>query len=284
MIALPGPLVDVDWLAARLGEPTLHVVDATWYMPAENRPGRDEFRTAHIPGAVFFDIDEIADRSSDLPHMLPPPDAFADAAARLGLSADEAVVVYDGQGVFSAPRVWWTLRVMGFSKVAVLDGGLPAWRAAGHPLQSGDPSERAAAQPEAPRVRADLVRNLDQVQATLESGSAQVVDARPAPRFRGQAPEPRPGLRGGHMPGAANLPWSALVADGRVRAPAELEAAFEKVGVSLDHPIVATCGSGVSAAVLALGLAILGRDDAAIYDGSWSEWGGRSDTAVVTGP
>ena len=284
MIALPGPLVDVDWLAARLGEPTLHVVDATWYMPAENRPGRDEFRKAHIPGAVFFDIDEIADRSSDLPHMLPPPDAFADAAARLGLSADEAVVVYDGQGVFSAPRVWWTLRVMGFSKVAVLDGGLPAWRAAGHPVESGDPAEMAAPKPKSARFRPELVRNLDQVQATLESGSAQVVDARPAPRFRGEAPEPRPGLRGGHMPGAANLPWSALVADGRVRAPAELDAAFEMVGVSLDHPIVATCGSGVSATVLALGLAILGRDDAAIYDGSWSEWGGRSDTAVVTGP
>lgn len=278
-----GPLVSVDWLVKRLSEADLRVVDATWYMPAENRPGLAEFEKGHIPGAVFFDIDEIADRSSDLPHMLPSPEAFAAAASGLGLTPTQRIVVYDGQGIFSAPRVWWTLRVMGFKQVAVLDGGLKAWGAAGHPMETGLPTPTAVETSVEPHHH--LVRDLAAVQAALADPDVQILDARPTARFRGEAPEPRPGLRGGHMPGACNLPWSAVVRpDGTLRSPDDLRAAFAMAGVSLERPIIATCGSGVSAAVLALALARLGVDQVPIYDGSWSEWGGRADTAIVTGP
>jgi len=278
-----GPLVSVDWLAPRLGEADLRVVDATWYMPAENRPGLADFEKGHIPGAVFFDIDHIADRSSNLPHMLPSPEAFAEAVSRLGLSPSHRIVVYDGHGIFSAPRVWWTLRVMGFDQVAVLDGGLKAWRAAGHPLATGAPAPEPVEISVRPQPQ--LVRALSDVQAAIEDSTVQILDARPAARFRGEAPEPRAGLRGGHMPGACNLPWNALVdSDGALRAPDDLRAAFAVAGINLDRPIIATCGSGVSAAVLALALARLGVDEVPIYDGSWSEWGGRLDTPVVTGP
>lgn len=278
-----SPIVSVDWLAKHLGDPDLRVVDATWYMPAENRPGLAEFQAGHIPGAVFFDIDQIADRSSDLPHMLPPPDDFARAAAALGLHPDDRIVVYDGHGIFSAPRVWWTLRVMGFTQVAVLDGGLKAWRAAGHAVETGDPAPRPS-QSEA-RLQSHLVRDLGQVRDALEAPDIQVLDARPAGRFSGAAPEPRPGLRGGHMPGACNLPWSAVVSpEGTLRSPDDLRAAFAAAGIDLQRPIITTCGSGVSAAVLTLALARLGLDEVPIYDGSWSEWGGRPDTPIVTGP
>lgn len=278
-----SPIVSVDWLAEHLGAPDLRVVDATWYMPAENRPGLAEFQAGHIPGAVFFDIDQIADRSSDLPHMLPPPDDFARAAAALGLHPDDRIVVYDGHGIFSAPRVWWTLRVMGFTQVAVLDGGLKAWRAAGHAVETGDPAPRPS-QSEA-RLQSNLVRDLGQVRDALEAPDIQVLDARPAGRFSGAAPEPRPGLRGGHMPGACNLPWSAVVGpEGTLRSPDDLRAAFAAAGIDLQRPIITTCGSGVSAAVLTLALARLGLDEVPIYDGSWSEWGGRPDTPIVTGP
>jgi thiosulfate/3-mercaptopyruvate sulfurtransferase len=271
----PGPLVSTAWLAARLGQPDLRIVDATWFMPGDPRSGIAEYRQAHIPGAVFFDIDAVADRRSPLPHMLPTPEAFADAAGRLGLSRAAATVVYDSQGIFSAPRVWWTLRVMGFTDVAVLDGGLKAWRAEARPMEAGEP---------APAFDPGLVQDLGAVQAVLASGAAQVLDARPGPRFRGETPEPRAGLRGGHMPGACNLPFAGLIGeDGRMKDPAALATALADAGIDLNKPVVTTCGSGVSAAVLALALAILGRDRAAVYDGSWTEWGGRTDTAVVTG-
>ncbi|HEY3694214.1 MAG TPA: 3-mercaptopyruvate sulfurtransferase [Phenylobacterium sp.] len=278
----PGPLVSTAWLAERLGRPDLRIVDATWFMPGDGRSGIGEHRRAHIPGAVFFDIDAVADPAAALPHMLPTPGAFAEAAGRLGLSRQAATVVYDGQGIFSAPRVWWTLRAMGFPDVAVLDGGLQAWLAEGRPVAAGD-----AVPPPAtvtPAFDAGLVRNLGDVQAVLASGAAQVLDARPAARFRGEAPEPRAGLRGGHMPGACNLPFASLIGeDGRMQGKAELAAAFAGAGIDLGKPVVTTCGSGVSAAVLALALAVLGHDRAAVYDGSWTEWGGRADTAVVTG-
>jgi thiosulfate/3-mercaptopyruvate sulfurtransferase len=280
---MSDPVVSTAWLAQHLGDPDLRVVDATWFMPAENRSGRAEHALAHIPGAVFFDIDEIADKSLDLPHMLPEPQAFAQAAGALGLTPDAHIVVYDAHGIFSAPRVWWMLRAMGFPRVHVLDGGLKAWLAEGRPVEAGPVAPQA--QSFTPVFDAGLVRDAQAVLDILGDGSAQMVDARPGPRFRGEVPEPRAGLRGGHMPGACNLAWNAVVAaDGRLKPAAELEAAFLAAQVDLNRPIVTTCGSGVSAAVLALALARLGRDRTAIYDGSWTEWGGRSDTPIVTGP
>ena len=279
---MTDPVVSTEYLADRLGAPDLCVVDATWYMPAENRSGREEHLSARIPGAVFFDIDEIADKTVDLPHMLPTVEAFAKAAGALGLSPDKEVVVYDAHGLFSAPRVWWTLRAMGFPKVRVLDGGLPRWIAEGHPVESGPTAPTAVDCPAC--LDAALVRAIDDMQQVIDAGSAQIVDARPAARFRAEAPEPRAGLRGGHMPGACNLPWNAVVgADGGLKSADDLRAAFAEAGVDLETPIVTTCGSGVSAAVLALALARLGLDRTPIYDGSWTEWGGRDDTAIVTG-
>jgi len=276
------PLVTTAWLAGCLGDPQVQVVDATWYMPNEAGDGRADYAAGHVPGAVFFDIDAIADHATDLPHMLPSPDAFAEAAGALGLRREATVVVYDARGLFSAPRVWWTLRVMGFPRVFVLDGGLTAWRAEGRPLETAAPQVRPTTL--APAYRPELVRDFEAVRRDLADGSAQLVDARSAARFRGEAPEPRPGVRSGHMPGAHNLPWGQLVeATGRLRSPEALRAAFETAGVDPGAPVVTTCGSGVTAAVLALGLARLGRPDAPVYDGSWAEWGGRSDTDVATG-
>lgn len=279
---MSDPLVSSAWLAERLGSDHIRVVDATWAMPGEPRTGAQAYAASHIPGAVFFDIDTIADQATDLPHMLPPAAVFAEAAGNLGLRRDLTIVVYDAQGIFSAPRVWWTLRTMGFPQVRVLDGGLLKWRA------EGRSTETAAPQPSLevvePAFEPDLVRDLAALRRTLAAREAQVIDARPGPRFRGEVPEPRAGLRGGHMPGALNVPWGGLMnADGTMKSDAELRAAFQSAGVDLDGPIVTTCGSGVSASLLALALARLGRDDVAVYDGSWSEWGGRTDTPVVTG-
>ena len=280
---MSDPLVSTDWLAEHLTDPDVQVVDATWFMPAEGKLGRANFEAGHIPGAVFFDIDEIADDATDLPHMLPTPEAFAAAAGELGLRREATIVVYDAQGLFSAPRVWWTLRVMGFPKVFVLDGGLPKWRADGHPVTDG-PGAPVAADDLPSAFQSELVRNLNDVSGLLQSRAAQIVDARPAGRFRGEAPEPRAGLRSGHMPGARNVPWNGLIdTDGTMKSAADIRAAFQDAAVDLARPIVTTCGSGVSASLLALALARLGREDVAVYDGSWTEWGGRADTPVVTG-
>lgn len=279
---MTDPMVSTDWLAERLGRPDVQVVDATWYMPGEDGDGRADYAAGHIPGAVFFDIDGIADQATDLPHMLPTPQDFAVAAGALGLRREATVVVYDARNMFSAPRVWWTLRAMGFPKVYVLDGGLQRWRAEGRALEVAS----AAPSPTAPGAdfRAELVCDIEAVKQRLGLGDAQLVDARSAPRFRGEEAEPRPGVRSGHMPGAKNLPWRELVtADGALKSSEDLRAAFKAAGVDLGKPIVATCGSGVTAALLALGLARLGREDVPVYDGSWAEWGGRRDTAVVTG-
>ncbi len=279
---MKDPLVSSTWLADRLGSDEIRIVDATWFMPGDGRVGRQSYEEGHIPGAVFFDIDDISDRSTDLPHMLAPAVAFGEAAGALGLRRDLTIIVYDGQGIFSAPRVWWNLRTMGFPEVFILDGGLPKWRTENRPVDT-TVVDRGRATME-PAFDPSLVRDLNAVRDILDHRAAQIIDARPGPRFRGEAPEPRAGLRGGHMPGAYNVPWGDLLnPNGTMKAGDELRLAFQDAGVDLDAPIVTTCGSGVSAALLALGLARLGREDVAVYDGSWAEWGGRADTPIVTG-
>jgi thiosulfate/3-mercaptopyruvate sulfurtransferase len=277
-----SPLVSTEWLAERLGKPGVKVVDATWRMPADNADPEADYQAARIPGAVFFDIDAIADTSSDLPHMAPTPEVFAERVGALGIGDGDTVVVYDQLGIFSAARCWWTFRLFGHDAVHVLDGGLPKWKREGRPLESGPPRpvERARI---TPRLQPGLVRNLDQVRAMLEAGE-QVVDARGGARFRAEAPEPRASLRGGHMPGARNLPFTEVLNEGVMVSPETLARLYQEAGLDLERPVTASCGSGLTAAILALGLAQLGRWDAAVYDGSWTEWGGRQDTPVVTGP
>jgi thiosulfate/3-mercaptopyruvate sulfurtransferase len=275
------PVVTTEWLAKHLGEADLRVVDGTWHMPQLQRDARAEFVAAHLPGAVFFDIDAVADRTTSLPHMLPTADAFAAAVSSLGIGSGDRVVVYDVRGVVSAARVWWTFRAFGHDTVAVLDGGLRKWRAEGRPVESGaaTPTPRCSRA----RLRPELVRDLAAMRANLDSHAAQVLDARSAGRFAGTEAEPRPGLRGGHIPGSLNLPYEALYrADGTLKSADELRAVVAAAGVDLGRPIVTTCGSGVTASVLALGLYLLDRRDVAVYDGSWSEWGARSDTPIET--
>lgn len=280
MAARSDPVVSTAWLAERLGDPGVRVVDATLPLVGQPGHGRDFYAAGHIPGAVFFDINAIADPDTDLPHMLPSPAAFAQAAGALGLGREHTIVVYDAHGIYSAPRVWWTLRVMGYAQVFVLDGGLKAWLAEGRPVETANASPAPARLELA--FEPALVADIADVTEVLASGAAQVVDARSAGRFRGEAPEPRASLRSGHMPGALNLPFNEVVnADGTLKSADELRAVFGHV--DLARPIVTSCGSGVTAAVLALALARLGRFDVAVYDGSWTEWGGRSDTAIVTG-
>jgi thiosulfate/3-mercaptopyruvate sulfurtransferase len=274
-------IVSPEWLKQRLGDPSVKVVDASWYLPAQNRDAKAEYRTGHIPGAVFFDIDAIADHSTDLPHMLPDAKAFAAAAGALGLSESDMIVVYDGLGLFSAPRVWWTLRLFGAKDVRILDGGLPAWDQAAFPKEPGEakpkPAIFAASQPQG------QVRDFHQVRAALGRGE-QVLDARSAPRFQGELPEPRAGLPSGHMPGALNLHYDKLSDAGRLVSPERIRALFQEAKVDLLEPVVTTCGSGITAAVLLFALANIGKDDVTLYDGSWADWGSRPGAPVATGP
>lgn len=276
-------LVTTEWLAAHLGGPALKVVDASWYLPTEGRNPAAEFEAAHIPGAVFFDIDEIADTSSALPHMLPKPEQFGEWMGALGFSNNDRIVVYDGPGLFSAPRVWWTFRVFGHDDIAVLSGGVAKWKAEGRPLESGAVSPKPGVFHA--RLRRELVRDIGQVRDNIERRSDQVIDARSAGRFEGTDPEPRPGLRSGHVPGSLNLPYGELVdtATGGLLPADRLRARFADAGANLDRPIVTTCGSGVTASLLALALYQLGHDTVAVYDGSWTEWGGRDDTPIEGG-
>ncbi len=279
---IADPLVTTAWLADNLDAPDLKVVDASWYFPQDQRDAQAEYAAAHSPGAVFFDIDDIADDTTDLPHMLPDAVKFSARVRRLGLGDGSRIVVYDQLGLRSAARVWWTFRVMGHQDVFVLDGGLPKWIAEGRRVEDIPPPPRE--RHFTARFDGGLVRGVDQVRKAIETGEAQIVDARPAARFSGEAPEPRAGLRGGHMPGAFSVPSSALLApDGTVLGKDRLEALFTSAGVDLDRPIITSCGSGITAAMLALALARLGRWRAPVYDGSWAEWGGRDDTPVVTG-
>jgi thiosulfate/3-mercaptopyruvate sulfurtransferase len=278
---LPDPLVDVDWLAAHLGAPDIRILDATLYLPGDPRDARALHTERRIPNAGFFDIDDISESETALPHMLPSPEKFASRMRKLGIGDGARIVVYDGHGIFSAARAWWMFRTMGKDDVVVLDGGLPAWTVAGLPTEGGPPATPAERHFTA-RLRRDLVRGVADVRALVTRGGGGLVDARPAGRFAGRDPEPRPGLRPGHMPGAANVPFSTLLTpDGRMKSRADLAAAFADFNAR--QPVVATCGSGVTACVVALALARLGRWDVAVYDGSWAEWGALDDTAIATG-
>jgi thiosulfate/3-mercaptopyruvate sulfurtransferase len=271
-----------DELAAELGDPNLGVIDASWHLPPTGRYGASEFRNARIPGAVFFDIDRIADNESGLPHMLPKPEALAKEMGLLGLGDGMRFVIYDALGLFAAARVWWTLRAYCVPEVCILEGGLPKWIREGRPLESGDahPKPRVFT----PRLDESFLASLDEVRAALANGSAQVVDARPADRFKGEAPEPRPGLKSGHMPGSLNLPFVDIVEHGRLKSPEALKATFAEHKIDLAKPIITTCGSGVSAAILALAVEEAGGKVEGLYDGSWAEWGGRDDCPVSAGP
>ncbi|MDA0230062.1 MAG: 3-mercaptopyruvate sulfurtransferase [Proteobacteria bacterium] len=277
-VQLPGPLVSPAWLAANLARPGLKLMDASWYLPAEKRDPAAEFEAEHIEGAVFFDIDGVRDPDNPLPHMLPSAPLFAEEMARLGISNSDTVIVYDGAGLFSAPRAWWTLRIFGHDNVAVLNGGLPAWRAANLPIVAGRATSGTAKFKAI--FRPELVRDLAQMLGNLEQGAEQVIDARGPGRFDGSEPEIRAGVRSGHIPGSVNLPYPVLIdaVDKSLLPPDLLAAAFAECGVDLARPVVTTCGSGISASLLALALFVCGHTGAAVYDGSWTEWGGRSDT------
>ncbi len=282
-MAVTDPMVSAAWLAERLGDPAVSVFDASWHMPTSGRDPHAEYLAAHIPGARFFDLEVVRDLASPWPHMLPPADQFQAWARAAGVKRDGLVVVYDAHGLFSAARLWWMFRAFGKAETFVLDGGLPAWRAEGRPLASGGPTIAAQGDFTA-RLEPDWVRSAKQVADNLDTRAARAVDARGRARFAGEAPEPRPGLRSGHIPGSANLPWDEVVdAEGRLRSADDLAARFAAAGVDLARPVWTTCGSGVTAAILALALARLGREPTALYDGSWSEWGALHHLPIETG-
>ncbi len=278
----PATLVSTDWLEAHLKDPDLRVLDASWYLPDMGRDARADYNAGHIPGARFFDIDEICDTRSDLPHMAPPVEKFMSRMRAMGVGDGHQVVVYDGAGMFSAPRVWWTFRLMGKRDVAVLDGGMPKWQAEGRPLEDMPPITRDRHM--TVQRQAHLVKDVTQVAAAAKLGDWQIVDARSPARFRGEEPEPRPGLRQGHIPNSRNLHYRALLNDdGTMKDADGLRAAFAGAGVDPARPVITTCGSGVSAAIVNLALEILGHRDHALYDGSWAEWGMYGDLKVAKG-
>jgi thiosulfate/3-mercaptopyruvate sulfurtransferase len=280
---MADPMISVVALEDRLASGSVRLVDATWFLPDSGRDAWAEYMAGHLPGAVFFDIDAVADRESGLPHMLPSQADFAAALGRLGLVGADEVVVYDRPPIPSAARVWWMLRVFGHEAVRVLDGGLEGWVAAGGRLEQGAPAPCETVYV-ARAARPELVRDYEETRLALQSGAAQLLDARPAARFRGEAPEPRPGLGSGHAPGALNLPVSSVYGpDGRLRPESELAELFTAAGVNVRQPVIASCGSGVTAGSLALALARLGQPDTPVYDGSWAEWGARADAPVVQG-
>ncbi|HBD91145.1 MAG: 3-mercaptopyruvate sulfurtransferase [Rhodobacteraceae bacterium GWE1_64_9] len=278
----PKTLVSTDWLAAHLKDPDLRVLDASWYLPDAGRDAKAEYDAAHIPGARFFDIDEISDQRSALPHMAPPPEKFISRMRAMGVGDGHQVVVYDGSGLFSAARVWWLFRLMGKTDIAVLDGGLPKWRAEGREIEDMPPVLRD--RHITVSRQAGLVKDVTQVAHASKLGLAEIIDARSAPRFRGEVAEPRAGLRSGHIPGSKNVPFGMVLnADGTMKDAADLRAVFAAAGVDLGKPVITSCGSGVTASVLALALERIGHRNWAVYDGSWAEWGMYDDLKVAKG-
>ncbi len=275
-------VVSADWLQAELGKADLRVLDASFYLPAQKRDAYAEYAAGHIPGAIRFDQDKIADHSTNLPHTIPSPDYFAAEAGKLGISENDRIVVYDGIGMFASPRVWWLFRVMGAKNVFVLDGGLDGWKAEGRPLETEVPHHAPATFKT--NYDASRVVHLEQMRDIVAGGALQIADARSAGRFAAAEPEPRAGMRSGHMPGARSLPSGVFANQGRFKSLPELKQTIEDAGIDLSKPVVTSCGSGITAAIITLALESLGHTDNKLYDGSWSEWGSREDTPVVTGP
>lgn len=278
----PKTLVSTDWLAAHLKDSDLRIFDASWYLPTSARDPKAEYAAGHIPGARFFDIDEISDHRSDLPHMAPPVEKFMSRMRAMGVGDGHKVVVYDGAGLFSAARVWWLFQLMGQTNIAVLDGGLPKWIADGHNVTTDKPTIRDRHMTVVQQK--DRVKDVTQVARAAKLGDHTIIDARAADRFAGAAPEPRAGMRSGHIPGSCNLPYGQLLnANSTMKDPDGIRAVFHTAGADLTKPVITTCGSGVTAAILALALARIGKTDAAVYDGSWSEWGMYADLPIATG-
>jgi len=278
----PKTLVSTDWLAAHLKDPDLRIFDASWYMPDAGRDAQAEFAAGHIPGARFFDIDEISDGRSELPHMAPPVEKFMSRMRAMGVGDGHQVVVYDGTGLFSAARVWWLFRLMGQKNIAVLDGGLPKWVADGHNLTTAPPTIRDRHM--TVKMESHRLRDVTDVARAAKLGDYSIIDARAPGRFKGEQPEPRAGMRSGHIPGSRNVFYKDLLkADNTMKAPFDLEAIFKAAGVDLSKPAITTCGSGVTAAILSLALERIGKTDHALYDGSWSEWGMYADLPIATG-
>ena len=276
-------VVSTQWLAERLDAPDIAIIDASWHLPAAKRDARAEFAAARIPGAQFFDIDDISESTTPLPHMLPSPEKFASRMRRLGIGDGKKVIAYDTAGLFSAARAWWMFRIFGHDDVAVLDGGFPKWKNEGHPIDTdppGKPQERHFSA----RFQSMMVRDKADVLNAVQTGKSQIADARSPGRFTGREPEPRPGVRSGHMPGATNVHYATLLnRDGTLKSPDAIAKVFADAGVDVKKPVITSCGSGITAAILTLGLTLIGAKDHALYDGSWSEWGAATGTPVETG-